>query len=65
MIDRGSKVDTEVLDFGFGFGIDYGAGQSLIGNLQIGLKQQWRELKRVLVIDESIAGNGIGRKDLR
>ena len=64
-IDRRAQVDTEVLDRGLRLRIDDGSVERLFGNLKIGLHQQWRQLQRVLVVHESVFGDGVRGKRLR
>ena len=61
-IDAGAEIHAEVLDRGLQFRIDDGAIQRRFGDLEIGLRQQGRQLQRVLVVHETVFGDRVRRK---
>ena len=61
-VDAGAQIEAEILDCGFGFGIDNGSFQCLFGDVVVGLEQQRGEGQRLLVVEEAVLGDGIGRE---
>ena len=64
-VDPCPEIDAEVLDRRLRLRIDEAAGECLVGDVEVRLEQQRRELQRLLVVHEPVAGDGIGRQNLR
>jgi len=58
-----AEFDAEVLDFGFGFGVDEGELEGFFGDFEVGFEEEGGELEGFFIVDEAVGGDGVGGED--